>query len=194
MLNQNTTHYLGIDTETTGLEDDCLLIQVGMMPVNQAGGYDRKMSREWLIECPSFEALEPKLSYWVINHNRALIERAHREGQPAAEVLEQVIEYVESFPDGFWADEKPVFFGKSLSALDIPVLIRTFGPTWTRNFSHLTFDVTSVAFDLVNRGKLPPGCVSINALSKYFGLGEVEHSAVADVVRTADIYQRLFKL
>jgi DNA polymerase-3 subunit epsilon len=66
--------YLSLDTEATGLEVDCYLIQVALVPVD---GTSKTLLSEWgkevLIQCPSFEELKPKLNPWVLEHNEKLI-------------------------------------------------------------------------------------------------------------------------
>ena len=62
-----TRRYLSLDTEATGLEIDCYLIQVALVPVD---GDTQKVihekGKEVLIQCPSFEELKPKLNSWVL--------------------------------------------------------------------------------------------------------------------------------
>src|SRR4051812_34649564 len=75
--------YLSIDTEATGLEENTLLIQFALVPVD----VDKRqvltdLGREVLVQCPSFEELKPKLNPWVIEHNEQLIRDAHAKGIP----------------------------------------------------------------------------------------------------------------
>jgi DNA polymerase III epsilon subunit-like protein len=189
--------YLSIDTEATGLTEDCVLIQLAFVPVDTSTGrVVRELGVEWLVHCKSFEELKPQLNSWVVENNEALIRNAHEKGITHAALTEEVKKYLKS-PDmkAFFGDARPVFLGKSLSALDIPLLTRTFGPDFMREyFHHHTLDVTCVARALVDSGLLPSGTESSGKLMKHFGLREEpEHTALADALDMADIYIKILE-
>lgn len=184
--------YLSIDTEATGLEEGAYLIQLAFVPIDSAARVVRSdLSVETLIQCPSFEALKPKLNPWVIEHNEGLIRNAHEKGIPLSELKNFVARYMESEPiRQFFKNERPAFFGKSLSALDIPLLTRDLGkPFMEKYFHHHTLDITCVSRALVDAGVLPPGCESTTQLIRHFGLrNDARHTALSDALDMATIY------
>ena len=80
--------YLSLDTEATGLEADCYLIQIALVPVDTtARRVEMHLAQETLVKCPSFEELKPRLNPWVLEHNESLIRDAHAQGvEPAGRV------------------------------------------------------------------------------------------------------------
>lgn len=190
--------YLSIDTEATGLKEDCFLIQLAFVPVDtDTESVKLEMGRETLVKCPSFETLRPSLNSWVVKHNREMIERAHAEGIPMDEVRAWVQQYLEWEPvREFFADERPVFLGKSLSALDIPLMKRYLGEEFmAKRFHHHTADVTSAARLLVDAGVLPPGTASGSKLLGFLQISDnVAHTALADAVDMAEAYIRLVRM
>lgn len=190
--------YLSIDTEATGLEEDCVLIQLAFVPVDTSKKkVYTELGVEYLVQCASWESLKPNLNEWVIAHNEQLIKNAHAHGLPSSDVGRKVREYLKS--DGIRAifgTDRPVLLGKSLSALDLPLLARTFGGNWMReNFHHHTLDVTCVARGLVDAGVLPEGCQSTSKLVKHLGVREdARHTALSDAVDMADVYLRMLGL
>ena len=190
--------YLSIDTEATGLEEDCLLIQVAFVPVD---GTARKVAthfgKEIFVHCPSFEELKPKLSPWVIEHNETLIRTAHKDGFTREAFKKWAFDYMNSPAiKEFFEGERPPILGKSLSALDIPLLTRNLGkPFMEAHFHHHTLDITCVARFLVDSGKLPKGCQSTSKLLQHFQLrNESNHTALSDAVDMGEVYLKLLDL
>jgi hypothetical protein len=187
--------YLSIDTEATGLEEDCYLIQFAFVPVDIKSKEVRTdLGREVLIQCPSFEELQPKLNPWVLENNEELIRRAHAEGITPAAFRAFVIEYLDSAPiKNFFQNERPILLGKSLSALDIPIMKRYLSHDFmNKRFHHHTLDVTCVARFLVDCGLLPEGCQSSSKLIKHMGIRDnVNHTALSDAVDMGKIYLKL---
>lgn len=192
------TSYLSVDTEATGLKEDCFLIQLAFVPVDVEKGVVRtELGRETLVKCPSFESLRPTLNPWVVKHNREMIERAHSEGIPMDEVKAWVQQYLEWEPvRQIFGEERPVFLGKSLSALDIPLLKRYLGEDFLASrFHHHTADVTSAARLLVDSGVLPPGGATGSKLLGFLGIRDnVAHTALSDAVDMGEAYLRLVSL
>ncbi|MFM8315599.1 MAG: hypothetical protein ACKOA8_15060, partial [Deltaproteobacteria bacterium] len=144
--------YLSIDTEATGLEEHCLLIQVAVVPVDGTKNIvAEELGKEVLIQCPSFEELKPTLSEWVIQHNEGLIRKAHAEGITPASFQKWMGDYLKSDQvKAFFGGERPLLLGKSLSALDIPLLTKNLGKAFMdKNFHHHTLDITCVGRFLV---------------------------------------------
>lgn len=185
-----------MDTEATGLTQECQLIQLAFVPVDAAGRkVHLELATEMLVQCPSFEELKPTLNEWVVQNNETLIRKAHAEGIPVPEVAGAVQKYLAS-PEIFrFFGGKPrvVLLGKSLSALDIPLLTRTFGEAFMqKHFHHHTVDVTCIARYLVDAGVLPPGCESTSQILKHFGVRDnARHTALSDAVDMADVYLKL---
>lgn len=189
--------YLSIDTEATGLTEECVLIQLAFVPVDTTASRVRTdLGKEWLVQCASFEQLKPGLNPWVIENNESLIRKAHAEGVAIPQLTAEVHAYLMS-PEikSFFADARPVFLGKSLSALDIPLLTRTFGGDFMReHFHHHTQDVTCVARSFVDAGLIPPGTESSSKIMKHFGIREQPaHTALADATDMGEIYLKLLE-
>ncbi len=189
--------YLSIDTEATGLTDECVLIQLAFVPVDTVQRrVVRELGVEWLVQCASFEDLKPTLNAWVVENNEGLIRDAHSKGVPPAALPALVKQYLETAEmKAFFGDSRPVFLGKSLSALDIPLMGRTLGTDFMRDhFHHHTLDVTCVARALVDAGVLPPGTESSSKLMKFFGLREQPaHTALSDALDMGEIYLKLLE-
>jgi DNA polymerase-3 subunit epsilon len=190
--------YLSIDTEATGLEESTHLIQLAFVPVDIEKKIVRQtLAKEILVRCPSFEELKPKLSPWVLEHNEALIRHAHANGIPAKELPGIVANYLASAEMApLFEEERPVLLGKSLSALDIPLLTRYLGREFfQKHFHHHTVDITSISRYLVDAGQLPQGCESTTNILKFFHIREnSKHTALSDALDMAQIYIRLVEI
>jgi DNA polymerase-3 subunit epsilon len=190
--------YLSIDTEATGLREPNHLLQVGVVPVDGASRrVFRELGREILLKCPSYEELLPTLDDWNRKHNKGLIERAHREGEPPETLVAWFEKYLaEPEVAKLFNGTRAILLGKSMSALDIPILRRYLG--WERYekwFHHHTLDVTCVARCLVDAGKMPSGTESSSKLIKFFGIrGDVNHTALSDALDMADAYAKMLDL
>lgn len=190
-------NYLSIDTEATGLTEEALLIQLAFVPVDmKEGRVVRELGVEYLVACPTFEEMEPKLNDWVKANNRELIGKAHREGLSTDTLKTAVRDYLTK-PEikALFQDERIQLLGKSLSALDLPLLHRTFGEKFMKEFfHHHTMDVTCVARYLVDAALLPPGTESTSQIVKYFEIREEAlHTALSDAEDMAEIYLRMVK-
>lgn len=189
--------YLSIDTEATGLEEHCLLIQVALVPVDGSKKLvAESLGKEVLIQCPSFEELKPTLSEWVIQHNEGLIRKAHAEGISPAAFRTWMEDYLTSEPiKTFFGGERPLLLGKSLSALDIPLLTKNLGKAFMdKYFHHHTLDITCVGRFLVDAGVLPPGHGSTTQLLKFFNIrSESNHTALSDSLDMGNIYLKLIQ-
>jgi oligoribonuclease (3'-5' exoribonuclease) len=192
-------NYLSIDIEATGLRENDLIIEFGMVAVSsENGAIEKDLSFHRYIKCPSFQDLKPGLDKWVIDHNEDLINKSHYEGVTLESFKQQLAEYLSqekvkiffNFPN-----EKITILGKSLNAIDLPFLNRDLGWNFMRNyFNHQVLDVSSIVMAKIDQKILPKECRSGAKLSKYLNLGEVEHTALADAIQTAEIYLRLIQL
>ena len=189
-------YYLNEDTETTGVSEDSLLIQIAFVPMDQHGNTIDQLAKEWLIKCPSFQELYPKLNDFCRKNNEALITKSHKKGLDAEVVRKEIEDYLSSPAiKALFQNKKPTLFGKSISALDMPKLVQTFGWDWVRSqFNHRVLDLGSLAMDYINRGKLPSDCESSDSLVKFFKLGTVSHLALDDCKQLAQVYQLMQKL
>lgn len=190
--------YLSLDTEATGLEIDCYLIQVALVPVD---GDTKKVlaekGKEVLIQCPSFEDLKPNLNSWVLEHNEELIRKAHAEGITLAAFKQWMMDYLnDPFMKEFFNKDRPTLLGKSMSALDIPALTRYLGKDFMeKNLHHHTLDLTCVARFLSDIGKLPSGCYTTSKLLKHFQIRQnAEHTALSDASDMGQVYFKLMEL
>lgn len=188
--------YLSVDTEATGLTNECHLIQLAFVPVDtQTKKVVRELGHETLVKCPSFESLEPNLNPWVLKHMKSVIVDAAEKGIEPTELGGWVESYLESAAvKEFFQGELPlILLGKSLSALDIPILRKYLGEDfYSKYFHHHTIDVTSVARSFVDCGLLPPGHASGSKLVRYLEIADlVQHTALSDAIDMAEIYVRL---
>lgn len=184
--------YLSLDTEATGLHEGTHLIQIAVIPVDgENNKILHELGRETYIRCPSFEELKPTLSQWVIDHNEGLIRDAHAKGIAPDQFGKWMTDYF-NIPEvkKFFNGDRPILLGKSLSALDIPLLTRYLGrPYMEKNFHHHTLDITCVARFLVDAGMLPEGFQSTTKLLQYFKLkNESAHTALSDAIDMAQVY------
>ncbi len=191
-------NYLSIDTEATGLKAHDLLTQIAFVPVDfKQKRVCMELGVEILVKCPSYEELEPRLDEWNRSHNKGLIQKAHEEGITQEELKARVQSYLESAPvRALFEEKKPVMLGKSMCALDIPIMKRYLGWDFMEKyFHHHTADVTCVARFLVDAGKLPPGCESTSKIIKHFQIREdANHTALSDAVDMGNIYLKLIEL
>lgn len=190
--------YLSLDTEATGLEENTLMIQIAFVPVDAKNKKVlEELGKEMLVRCPSFEELKPNLNEWVIKHNEGLIRKAHADGVDPKELPKIVSAYMEQ-PEikKFFGNDRPALLGKSMSALDIPLMHRYFGKAFMEKyFHHHTLDITCVARGLVDAGILPPGSSGTSKLMKHFGIREeATHTALNDAVDMGKIYFGLLDL
>lgn len=189
--------YLSLDTEATGLEEHCLLIQVAVVPVDTVTRkIETSLGMETLIQCPSFEELKPSLSSWVLEHNETLIRSAHKDGLTIDGFKKWMNDYMTSKPiKEFFNGERPPLLGKSLSALDIPLMTRYLGRNYMdKTFHHHTVDVTCIARYLVDSGQLPKGCQSTTKLLQHFGIRDISHhTALSDALDMAQVYLKLIE-
>jgi DNA polymerase-3 subunit epsilon len=187
--------YLSIDTETTGLHLDCHLIEVAFLPVDsESTEIDHRLGKETFVQCPPFEELKPTLNSWVIQHNEGLIRKANATGITPEAFKKWVQDYFESPAiKEFFKGERPPMLGKSLSALDIPILTRYLGKDMMdKYFHHHTVDITSVARALVDSGVLPKGSEGTTKLVQFFQMkSSARHTAMSDAVDMAEIYLKI---
>jgi hypothetical protein len=192
------SNYLSIDTEATGLKEGHYMIQLAFIPVNIAEGkVHHELGREWLVKCPTFEELDPRLDSWNREHNKELIIKANK-GGVLPEALPGIVSQYLEMPEmkAIFGGKRPVLLGKSMSALDIPMLKRYLGwDFYEKYFHHHTLDVTCVARSFVDAGVLPSGTESSSKLIKHFQLRDnVLHTALSDAIDMGEIYLRMLGL
>ena len=89
--------YLSIDTEATGLTQECVLIQLAFVPIDTtAKRVHSELGKEWLVQCASFEDLKPALNPWVVENNEGLIRKAHAQGITTASLKAEAHAYLTS--------------------------------------------------------------------------------------------------
>jgi len=183
--------YLSFDLEATGLEEDALIIEFGMVPFDtETGIIEDKLSKQFYVKCPSFEELKPNLNPWVAEHNEDIIRKAHAEGVSQAEFKSILETYLDSKEvKEYFGNERIVLFGKSISAIDLPFMNRDLGWEWMNShFHHRNLDLSCYTMGLIDMGLMEQGMDSGAKLMKHFGMGEVEHTALEDAVNTAKMY------
>lgn len=192
--------YLSLDLEATGLAENDLIIEVGLIPFcTKTKSLEHKLAMHAFIQCPSFDELKPRLDQWVIDHNETLIKKAHREGQPIEQFKDNLESYVQSKAVQEYfkneRNEKIVLFGKSMNAIDLPFMTRDFGWDFMRkHFHHRILDLSSTANTLIDLGYLPDECSSGSELMRHLGMGDVAHTALEDARNTALMYLKLLEL
>lgn len=183
--------YLSFDIEATGLEENAHIIEFAMIPFDtETRSMEDSLSKQFYIQCPSFEELEPNLNPWVKENNKELIIKAHKEGIPMAKFKEELEAYLNSKEvKDYFGNKKVVLFGKSISAIDLPFLNRDLGWEWmNKHFHHRNLDLSCFTMGLIDMGKLESGMDSGAKLMDYLGLGDVAHTALEDAVNTAKMY------
>lgn len=190
--------YLSLDTEATGLREPNHLLQVGIVPVDTERRVVRHdLGREIILKCPSYEELLPNLDEWNRKHNKGLIERCSKDGVDPAQLVPWFEAYfAEAEVKKLFGDSRAILLGKSMSALDIPIMRRYLGvDRYEKWFHHHTLDVTCVARFLCDTGKMPRGTESSSKLLKHFGIrAEVEHTALSDALDMGESYVRMMNL
>ncbi len=190
--------YLSIDTEATGLEEKCVMIQLAFVPVDVTQSkVCTELGKEWLIRCPSFDQLKPSLNEWVVKHQEGLIRKAHAEGMSMAQCQEEVGAYLNSKPiQEFFGKERPILLGKSMGALDLPILNRSFGWDFMqKSFHHHTVDVTCLGKSFEDAGLLPLKTTGTTRLMQYFKLKEnADHTALSDATDMGLIYCKMLDM
>ena len=190
---------LSIDLEATGLEKDAYVIEFALTPVDAIKKtiYE-DLSFHTFVKCPSFETLKPDLNPWVIENNQNLISKAHDVGIDLGTFKNQLEGFLNSNAITPFKESKAnnyVILGKSLNSIDIPFLNRDLGWEFVKkNFHHQVIDVSSIVRFLISLNILPKHCISGSELSKYLGLGPVDHTALEDAIMTAKIYFKLLEL
>ena len=189
--------FLSIDTETTGLSEDSYIVEFAAVPVDvQKREIKKDMAFHTYIKCPSFEDLSPVLSPFARENNKSLIDTAHEKGIGLEEFKQDLSNYLESRDiQTYFGGErdkpaKPMILGKSLSALDMPLLSRDLGWDFMRKmFHHQNLDITTVALDAIVLGILPPECSSSRKLAALLlEKNDVDHTAVEDSIDVAKMY------
>ena len=186
--------YLSFDIEATGLEEDALIIEFGMVPFDaETGIIATELSKHFYIKCPSFESLEPNLNEWVAKHNKELIQKANKSGIPLETFKTEMESYLDSKETKeYFNNERIVLFGKSISAIDLPFLNRDLGWEWmNKQFHHRNLDLSCYTMGLIDMGLLEKGMDSGAKLMEFLEMGEVEHTALEDAVNTAKMYLKL---
>jgi hypothetical protein len=190
--------YLSLDTEATGLEEKCVMIQLAVVPVDVTTGQVlTEHGKEWLLACPDFDELKPTLNEWVLKHQEGLIRKAHAEGIAMDKCRDELTAYLKSKPiHDFFNGERPVLLGKSMSALDIPLLTRSFGWDYMqKTFHHHIVDVTCLGKSFEDAGILPPRTANTTRLMQHFKLKEAaEHTALCDAVDMGRIYCKMIDM
>ena len=188
--------YLSFDLEATGLEEDARIIEFAMIPFDtKEHTLNHELSKQFYVKCPSFEELEPNLNPWVKEHNKELIQKAHKEGVSMDDFKTIMEDYLNSKEvKEYFGNEKVVLFGKSISAIDLPFLNRDLGWEWmNKYFHHRNLDLSCFTIGLIDMGLFEPGMDSGSNLMKYFGMGEVHHTALEDAENTAIKYLKLLR-
>lgn len=189
--------YLSFDLEATGLEKDAQIIEFAMVPFDTSDfTLNHDLGKQFYVKCPSFEELAPNLNPWVREHNKTLIEKAHKEGVSLKEFKEIMDNYLDSKEvKEYFGEEKIVLFGKSISAIDLPFLNRDLGWEWmNERFHHRNLDLSCFTMGLIDMGLLDKGSDSGSKLMSMLNMGEVSHTALEDAENTAIMYLKLLRM
>ncbi len=192
--------YLSFDIEATGLAQDDLIIEFAMVPFDTSDdSIPLSMAKHFYVKCPSFESLKPRLDPWVVEHNKELIEKAHKEGISINELKEELASYCRQPEISEYFKDSPrgkiILFGKSMNAIDLPFMTRDFGWDYMREyFHHQVNDLSSIAYGMIDMGLIPRECATGSGMMKYLNMGDVAHTALEDAINTARMYLELIKL
>lgn len=188
--------YLSFDLEATGLEEDALIIEFGMVPFDtDTGIIEENLSKHFYIKCPSYDSLEPNLNEWVKKHNKELIEKAHSSGIKLDVFKQELETYLGSKEiKKYFNNERIVLFGKSISAIDLPFLNRDLGWDWmNKHFHHRNLDLSCATLGYIDLGLLEKGLDSGAKMMEYLEMGEVCHTALEDAINTAKMYLKILE-
>ena len=188
--------YLSLDIEATGLNEDCLIIEFGVIPFDtETQKIEEELAFHHYVKCPSFEELTPKLDQWVKTHNEGLIRKAHESGLPLSDFKTSLQTYLESpAVKQYFGKDKIVLFGKSMNAIDLPFLNRDLGWDFMRKyFHHRQLDFSAACLALIDLKLLPPGMDSGTNLMQYLKMGIVSHTALEDARNTAIMYFKILE-
>lgn len=189
--------YLSIDIESTGLHQDCHIIEFAMIPFDaETKVLEVALAKSYLIQCPPYQELKPKLDPWVQEHMSPLIIKAHEQGIQLSQFKEELTAYLHSpLVKNYFKGEKITLFGKSMNAIDLPFLNRDLGWDYMRTyFKHRVLDLSSYVYGLIDMKILPPETESGSELMKYLKMGKVAHTAMDDARNTAIMYTKLIEL
>lgn len=189
--------YLSFDIEATGLEEDALIIEFGMIPFcTDSRTLNHELEKHFYIQCPAFAELESHLSEWVKKNNKELIDKAHTQGIALSQFKQELENYLASDAvKNYFQNERIVLFGKSISAIDLPFLNRDLGWEWmNEHFHHRNLDLSCFTLGLIDMGLLAPGMDSGAKLMSFLNMGEVCHTALEDAVNTAKMYLKLLEM
>lgn len=178
--------YLSFDLEATGLEEDALIIEFAMVPFcTITKEIEDSLSKQFYIKCPSFEELKPNLNPWVIENNKELIDKAHKDGINPEDFKSIMENYLKSKDVmDYFGNDKIMLFGKSISAIDLPFLNRDLGWEWmNKHFHHRNQDLSSFCLGLIDMNKLEKGMDSGSKLMEKYEMGDVCHTALEDADR-----------
>jgi len=189
--------YLSIDIESTGLKENCHIIEFAMIPFDaDKRKVEEHLAKSYYIQCPSFEDLKPNLDPWVQENMKKVIDAAHENGMPLSQFKTELTKYLESAEvKSFFSNEKITLFGKSMNAIDLPFLNRDLGWDYMRSyFKHRVLDLTSYVYGLIDMKLLPVQTESGSELMKFLNMGKVAHTALDDARNTAIMYFKLIDL
>jgi len=189
--------YLSIDLESTGLLYTDYIIEFACIPLDtETETLESDLKFHTYISCPSYEELLPQLSSWAKENNQTLIKKAHNEGIQSEKFRNIFEEYLcsEKIKKYFSKQrtQKITLLGKSLNALDLPLLQRDLSYDFLRQyFHHQVQDISSLAQYLVDAKKIPENCHRGSELAKFLGVPQVPHTALEDAIMTANFYFKL---
>lgn len=189
--------YLSIDLEATGLAENDYIIEFAAVPFcTDSRDIKEDLSYHNFIKCPSYESLEERLSDWVKENNKQLIEKASVEGLSKMEFQDSLSKYLRSKDiQNFFKDGSIILFGKSMNAIDLPFMNRDLGWDFMRShFNHRTHDLSSIVYEQIDRDALPREAESGSFLMNHLGFGEVAHTALEDAVNTVKMYFKILDL
>lgn len=193
---------LSIDLETTGLTDDSIILEFAAVPVEIKEDCSYELSEDvfhFYFKSPTMPMLVKHygVDKFIQDNHAELVEKCNKEGKCSLEFLREFGKYMERVKDTFFNGEKPVLLGKSLSALDLPLLTRDFGRDEfiRKHFAHRNIEVSSLALALSNAGVLSKAETGSTGLAKRFlSKKDVDHTALGDAKDMPEIYSNLLKL
>ena len=178
---------LFIDTETGGI-DPAINSLLSLACVVWEEG-EIKASREMLINDGVLNVTEKALEINGID----LDEHKKKAVTPAKAVQE-----FDSFLQAHFTSDEKITLGGHNITFDVNFL-NTFltknGYNFQRRFSHRTVDTSSILFYLYLTGKIKRKIVSSQDAFEYFGITvEGRHTALGDVIATAELFSKLISI
>ncbi len=184
-MNFSPKRYLAMDTETTGLEQDHEIIQLGAVFVEIY--FDEETERfEWKELGKFLSMVRPQFTNNISQESlrvNGLKKKDILEAPRSQQVRADFFEWWETLTQDV---ETPL--GQNYSGFDKGLLKDFLGPVYDSFFDYHAVDTWSDCKLLQDMGLIPEDLsLSLSSTSKFFGFERLDHSALADSYSSIDV-------